>query len=195
MFPTVVLGQSEIDLHKRTPFGPLGFANQVQAGFLRRAVGFCGIALNARANNVFPRRRAATVAGNDVVEIQIFAVKMMAAILTHIFVALKNIVAREFDFFLGQPVVNHQQNNPWNADAEGNRMDRFFVRRIFRKVAPLIEIERAERAVLVVKDDVRLSLKKQSQRAARCADIHGLPKPVQHKHVLVQRDVHIEGAG
>lgn len=61
VFPTVVLVETEIDLHKRTPLGPLGFLDQVHPGLLGRAVGLAGVALDARADNVFPRCRPATI--------------------------------------------------------------------------------------------------------------------------------------
>lgn len=61
VFPTVVLIEAEIDLHERTPLGPFGFLDQMHPGLLRCAVGLAGVALNAGADNVFPRRRPATI--------------------------------------------------------------------------------------------------------------------------------------
>ncbi len=185
MFPAIVLVQADIDLHKRTPFRAFGLANQMQSGFLRRAIGLLRVAFNAGANDVFPRRRAAAVAGDDVVEIQIFPLKMFAAVLAGVFVALKNVVARELHFFLRQPVVNRQQNNSRHTDAEGNGMNRFLMRRVLREIAPLVEIKRAERAVFSTDDDVSLSLKKQCESAPGGADIYGLPEPVQYKNMLI----------
>ena len=67
MLPTIVTVQAEIDLHKRTPFRPLWFADKIESGFLRRAIGFLCIAFDARANNIFPRRRAPAVTRDDMV--------------------------------------------------------------------------------------------------------------------------------
>src|ERR1039457_6964855 len=39
VFPTVVPVQGEVDLDERSPLGPLGFADEMQVGLLRRAVG------------------------------------------------------------------------------------------------------------------------------------------------------------
>jgi len=74
-------------------------------------------------------------------------------------------------------------------------MNGFFVRRVFGKIAPLIEIKSAKRAVIVIDDDVCLALKEQGERAPGGADIHGLPEPVQHEHMLIERNVHIECGG
>ena len=101
MFPTVVPVQAEVDLHERPPFRPLRFADKVQPGLLRRAVGFLRVALDTGADDVFPRRRAAAVARQDVIQIQILAVEGAPAVLAGVFVALEDVVARELDFLLG----------------------------------------------------------------------------------------------
>ena len=184
MFPTVVLVQTESDLHKRPPLWPPGFANEMQSGFLRRAIGFLRIAFNAGANDVFPSRRTAAVARNDVIQIQILSFKYEPAVLAGIFVALKDVVARELDLFFRQPVVNHQQNDSRHADAKGNGVNGFFVRCVFRNVAPFLKIESAERTVIGVDNDLRLALKQKRERTPRGADVDCLPQPVQYKHML-----------
>ena len=69
MFPTVVLVQAETDLHERTPLGPLGFADEVQAGFLRGSIGLERIALDAGADDVLPTGWTASVTRDDMVQI------------------------------------------------------------------------------------------------------------------------------
>src|ERR1700678_3192193 len=90
MLPAVVPVQGEIDLHKRTPFRALRFADEIHAGLGGCPVGLVGVATDAGTNNVFPGRRAAPVARNDMVEVQILPVKNFAAILAGVFVAFKN---------------------------------------------------------------------------------------------------------
>ena len=108
MFPAIVPVQADVDLDEWTPFRALRLADEVQSGFLRRVIGLGRIALDARANNVFPRRRAAAVARDNVVQIQIFAVANFSAVLAGVFVALKNVVSRELHFLFRQTVVNRQ---------------------------------------------------------------------------------------
>ena len=195
MPPAIMLVQAETDLDERPPFRALGFAHETHSGFLRRAIGFARIALDAGADNVFPNRRPAAIARNHVIKVQIFAIKNIAAILAGIFIALKNVMAREFDFFLRQPVINEQQDDARHADAKGDGVNRFFVRRIFGKVAPFVKIESAERAVVAVDHDLRLALKKQGQRAPGRADIDRLPEPVQNQNVLIEREIHNHAPG
>ena len=118
VFPTVVLLQAEADLHERAPFRALGFAHEIHAGLVRRAVGLARVALDARAHDVFPSRRPAAIARDDVVQVQILAVKNVAAILAGIFVALKNVVTRELHFLFRQPVIHQKQDDARDADAE-----------------------------------------------------------------------------
>src|SRR5437867_11354022 len=110
--------EAEVDLHKRTPLGPLRLANEVDAGFGGSAVGLLGVTADAGADNVLPGRGPAAVARDDVVKIQIFAVEFAAAILAGVLVALKDVVARKFDFLLGQAVEEGQKNDPRHANAK-----------------------------------------------------------------------------
>ena len=148
MFPTVVMVQVEVDLHKGTPFGSLGLADEVHAGFLRGAVRFAGIALDAGANDVFPRGGAAAVAGNDVVEVQVFALEYLAAVLAGVFVPFKNVVPREFHFFLGHAIEHDQQDDPRHANAEGDGFYGFGMRFTQREIVPLSEIVSAKGTVI-----------------------------------------------
>ena len=84
MLPTIVLVETEIDLHEWTPLGSLRLFHQMHSRLLRRAVRLARVARDARANNVFPRRRPAMIARNDVIEIQIFAIKFFSAVLASV---------------------------------------------------------------------------------------------------------------
>ena len=180
MFPAIVAVQAEIHLHKRPPLGPFGLADEMQAGFERRVVGLLRVALDAGANDILPRRRAATVARNHVIQIQVLALKHQPAVLAGVFVALKNVVARELHFLLRQAVIGQKQNDARNANAKRNGVDGFVVRGALGKVAPLAEIKSAERTVVGVDDDLGVPLKKQRKGAPGGANIHSLPQPVQH---------------
>src|SRR5258705_9019865 len=110
--------EADVNLHKRTPFRPLGLTNQAHARFGRRAIGLLGITRHTRANDVFPGRRATTIAWNDMIEIQVLAVELSAAILAGVAVALENVVPRELHFLLGHAVEQHQQDHARNATSE-----------------------------------------------------------------------------
>ena len=186
MFPTVVLIKAEIDLHERTPLRTFRLADEMYLRFLRRAIGLLRIALDAGANNIFPGRWPATVARNDVIQIQILAVENPAAILAGVFIALKNIVARELDFLFRQPVEHHQQNHPRNADAKRNGLNRFRMRLLPGEVVPLAETISLERAVAAAEHSLRVPLKQKRQRPACGADIDRLPEAIEDEHVLIE---------
>ena len=52
------------------------------------------------------------------VEIQVFAVEDLAAVLAGVFVPLEDIVPRKLDLLLGQMVVNDQQDYAGHPDPE-----------------------------------------------------------------------------
>ena len=185
MLPTVVVRQAEIDLDKRTPFGPLGLAHQVQGGLLRGAVGFLRVAADARTDNVLPRGRPPAVARDDVIQIQILALEDPAAVLAGVAVALENVVPGELDFLLGKAVEHHEQDHPRHPDFKGDGGNGFPMRFQRGKIPPLVETEGLEGALLVAQDDVGMALEQEREGAPGRADIDRLPKAVQHQHVLI----------
>src|SRR5438093_10347557 len=144
MLPTVVIVQAEVNLDEGAPFRALRFADKSHAGFLGRSVGLFGITRNAGANDVFPGRRAAAVAGDDVVQIQVLPVEHLAAILADVFVPFENVVSGEFDFLFREPIEHDQKDHARDANPEGNRANAFWMRVLLRKTAPLAETVRLE---------------------------------------------------
>ena len=69
VFPTVVLLESQVDLHEGPPLRSLGFADEMHPRFQRRAVRLPGVTRDAGANNVFPGCRPTAIAWDDVVKV------------------------------------------------------------------------------------------------------------------------------
>ena len=170
--------EAEVDLDERTPLGPLGLADEMQAGFERSAIGLARITLDARADDVFPRRRAAAIAGNDVIQVQVLAVEDVSTVLAGVPVALKDVVPGELDFLLRQAVEEDKQDDAGNADPERDRVDAFRMRFLLGEVMPLAEIESLEGAVGAVEDDLGAALEQERESPLCRADIHRLPKAV-----------------
>lgn len=150
MFPAIVLVEAEIDLYKWPPLGSLRFANKVQPGLLRGAIGLQRITFNAGADDVLPACRPATVAGDDMVQIEILAITGLAAILASVLVALENIVPGEFDLFLGEMIIHQEKNHPRQTQSKRNGPDGFRVGFMQGNVAPFGEIIGLERTVIAV---------------------------------------------
>jgi hypothetical protein len=185
VFPAFVVVHPEIDLNKRTPFGALGFADEMHPGFLRSVVGLAGVAGDAGANDVFPSRGTAAIARDDVVQIQVFAIQGLAAILAHVIVPFENVVPGEFDFLLRQAVEHDKQDDTRDAYSEGDGVDAFRMRILLGEILPLIEAEGLESAVVSPKDGLCMPFEKKGEGAAGCADVDSLPKAVQDQHMLV----------
>ena len=118
MFPTVVVMEAEIDLHEGPPLRAFRPADEAHPGFLRRAVGLLSVAGDAGTDNVLPGGGAAAVSRNDMVQVQIFPLEYMPAILAGVFVPFKNVVPGEFDFLLWKPVEHDQEDHARDADTE-----------------------------------------------------------------------------
>src|SRR4051794_35394064 len=152
----------------------------MEAGLLRGAIGFESVAFNAGAHDIFPGGWAAAVAGNNVIQIEVFAVKNVAAILAGVFVPLKDVMTCELHFLLREMIVDDEQNHPWNANSKGDGMDRFRMRFLTGQIVPLVEVVRLERTIAAVEHDLSVALKQKSQGAAGSANIDRLPEAIQH---------------
>ena len=118
VFPAFVMGETEVDLHKGAPLRAFRLTNQVHGRFDRRFIGLAGVTGNTGADDVLPVGGTTTITGNDVIEIQVLALKNLAAVLAGVPVPLENIVPREFDFLLGESIKDDEQDHPWDADLE-----------------------------------------------------------------------------
>ena len=178
MLPTIVMVKREADLDEGPPLGPLGFANQMQAGLLGSAVCLERIALDAGANDVLPGGRAATIARDHMVQIKIFSLESFTAILAQVFVPFENIMPGKLHLFLRKMIIDHEQNHARDPDAEGNRVNGFGMRFLLREIVPFAETVGLERAVIAIVNHLRMALENEGQRATRRADVHRLPQAV-----------------
>ena len=158
----------------------------MQASLVWSPVRLVSIALDARANDVLPRRGSASVAWNDVVQIEIFSLKYPAAVLAGVLVPLKDVVPSKLDLFLRQTIEKQQENHLRNAQTQGDAVNTFVVRFLSGKIGPLVEVEGLERAVGHAHDDLGVAFEEQRKRAAHAADVDGLPQPNQDEHLLVE---------
>jgi hypothetical protein len=161
MLPAIVLVQAEANLDKWPPLRPLGLANQMKPGFLRRPISFERIAIDARANNIFPGRWPTPVPRDNVVQIQILPVKSFPAILASVLIPFEDVMPGELHLFLWKMIINHQQNNAWDTNPEGDGANRFRMRFLLGKIMPFAEAEGLKRAVRAIEDNLGMALKQQ----------------------------------
>src|SRR5437764_15257617 len=83
-------------------------------------VGLDCITFDTRTDDIFPGRRSATVARDDVVQVQVFAIKLVATILARVLVPLEDIVPGKLDLLLRQAIEQHQQNHSRDANSKGD---------------------------------------------------------------------------
>ena len=130
MPPAFVLRRGERDVQERSPLRALRFANQRHLRFVRQSIALSGVTRNARANDIFPRRHAAAITRNNVIEIQIIPIERDAAVLAGVLVALENIVAGKLYFLLWKPIEYQQYNHTWDTDFERDGCNHLVIGRI-----------------------------------------------------------------
>jgi len=170
--------EADVDLDKRAPLRPLRLADQMHARFNRRAIGLLRVTDDARADDVLPRCRTTAVARDDVIEVQVLAVKFAAAILAGVAVALENIVPRELDFLLRHAIKQYQEDHARKPDSKRHGVNALRMRFLLREILPLAEIERLEGAIGAIEHDLRAPFKQERQGSLCRADIHRLPEAI-----------------
>src|SRR5438445_801562 len=150
MLPAIVMLEPEIDLHEGPPLRPFWLPNQMHSGLMRGPVGLDRITADTRADNVFPRGRSAPVARDDMVQIQVFAIKVVTTILAGVLVSLEDIVPRKLHFLLRQAIEQHQQNHSRDPNSKGDRVDALWMRFLLRKIVPLVKVEGLKGAIAVI---------------------------------------------
>ena len=138
--PAFMLRRRKRDMHKRAPLRSLRLANQTHVRLLRKPVAFAGVTLDARANHIFPRRRPASVARHDMIEIQLISLENPAAILARVFVPLENIVTSKLNFLLRETIKKEQHDHTRHPNLPRNRRDDFVIGRGGGEVAPTVEV-------------------------------------------------------
>src|ERR1700761_1475029 len=118
VFPRFVAGLAELEMEHGPPLGPARLVQELEARLGRRAVALAAVARDAGADNVFPRGLTAAVARDDVVEVEILPVELLAAVLAGVVVALKDVVPRELDLLLRHAVEEEQEDYFRYADLE-----------------------------------------------------------------------------
>ena len=114
-------------MYERPPLRSLRFANQAHVRFAWKPVALARIARDAGANHIFPGRRPAPVARDNVIQIKFAAIEEVAAVLAGVLVSLEYVVPGEFYFFLRQPIEYKQHDHPRDANLERNGRDQFMV--------------------------------------------------------------------
>jgi len=188
MLPDLVRGTAlAAEFVERTPAGALRFADQAHPGFMRQAVRLAGVARDAGTDDVFPLHRAAPVARQHVVEIQVAAVKPPGAILAGVVVAFEDVVAREADLLARKAIVDVEDDHLRHADRIGDRVDHLLFGPVAGKVAPTGEIVGGKPVLPLGGDDLALPLKKEDKGPADRGHVDGLPQSIQDQHLPVEK--------
>ena len=189
MLPRVVACLAELEMEHGPPLRTLRLMEELHAGLAGRAVALATVAGDAGADDVFPRRFAAAIARDDVVEIEVLAVVLVATILAGVVVALEDVVTRELHFLLRHPVEKEEQNHLGHANLERDGADHVGSFVAARKAEPLVEGHGLEGAAVGL-DDLRVALIKEHEGALDAADVDRLPQSIEYEDVVAEDRFH-----
>jgi hypothetical protein len=130
----------------------------VHPGFIGGSIRLAGIAGDAGTDNIFPGCGATPLAWNHMVQIQFLAFENHTAVLAFVLVPFENIVPGKLDLFFGEPIKDHQDDDPWNPDFKRNSVDAFGMWLLVREITPSTKIKCMEFAIRIVKNHVGVSL-------------------------------------
>ena len=105
LLPATVAFLTQVDVDKRIVPGLDGLSHQRQARLLGHSAAFFNVAVRAGANHIFPYGFSAHSSGDDVVQRQLGGRIALAAILTPILVASKDIATIELHVGRRQTVI------------------------------------------------------------------------------------------
>src|SRR5204863_314055 len=102
-------------LSRNASAGSMAISSPNTPSSMCQPVALLRLAGDARADNVLPRRQAAFVAWQHVIEVEVALVETLSAILAGVLVAFEDVRPGEFHFLLRQTIENHQHDDPRHA--------------------------------------------------------------------------------
>jgi len=180
MPPALMLLAAERNVDERSPLWTLRFANERHLRLVGEPITFPRITGDARTNDVLPRREAAFVAWQNVIEIQLLALEHFSAVLTGVVVAFKDIVPGKLHFLLRQSIKKKKHDDARHPDFPRDGSDHLMLGLGSGdgKVEPAGEIVRGKVVLVIGRDDLCMSLVEECKGTTRRADIHRLPEAI-----------------
>jgi hypothetical protein len=157
---------------------------------MREFVSLARVAGDAGADDIFPGGLSPSVARQDMIDIEMAAIENSGAVLASVFVALKDIVARELDLFFRQAVKEAEDDDLRNPDPQGNGLKHPRLGMGNGKILPTQKIMREEIAGSVIRHNLCVSLIEEGESPSGRAGIDGLPQPVEDKYRLIEQIIH-----
>jgi hypothetical protein len=124
------------------------------------------------------------------VDVEIGPVEVITAILAGVFIALKNVVPREFDLFFWQPLEKTEYDDSGYPDFQRDGLKHPWFRIGDGKMSPTRKIMGQEITRSVRCDNLRMTLIEEGECPPDRTGVDGLPQPVEDKNRLVEWGVH-----
>ena len=116
------------------------------------------------------------------IQVELSSIKRFAAILAGILISLEDIVACEFNLFLGKSIKDNKKNDPGNSDAERNGSDKIVIILPGAERTPLRKIKGLKGAPRIFVDHLSSPFEEKRERTSCSAHVDRLPEPIQNQH-------------
>ena len=191
--PDFIFWVVQLDRQNRALPGTFRFLHQLHSRLFRSSGSFLAVALEATADDIFPRRFASLAAGNHVVKTEMPEGQLHAAVLTRMVVAGEQVSAVETEGQLGDFVVAVQSDYPWNQNCKIDTADPLMVQLLlhfvgqgeFTDFQPAFKIVVRVVAVLDV-DHLGKFPVKDDQCPAHRHDVNSHIKAVENKDTAIE---------
>ena len=169
-----------------------GLFEREHVGFSRKLVSLAGVATDAGADHVLPSRFTATMAGNDMVKVQLFEIMANAAVLAGVIIALIDVLPTEFHLLSRKLIIAGHHDDGRDAETVIDRVNHIRSLVFERNLQPGFRIVSVVEAIRIGMHDLSVPQKHEGKRAPHRAQIDRLPEPVQYEHLLVEHGLQDE---
>jgi hypothetical protein len=164
--------------------GRVGVLSSRKVSLFERAGALGDVAVHAAAHHVVPGRATAARARNHVVQVQLRARQLPAAVLAGVVVARVDVVAGKAHLGPRNAIVDLQQDHARHADGAIHGVDHV-VPHLGRKLGPAVEIEGAKLPI----HGLRGARVEERERPLHVGHVDGLKMPVQNQNRAVDHGV------
>ena len=190
MTPAVINTSGKGNVDKGAPLRSLRLPEELHPCFVGESITFPCIAGNAGTDDIFPSGLAATIARENMIDIEFRTIEVNSTILTGVLVTLENIMPSELDFFFGKPVEKAENDDSGNPDFQRDALKHPWFRIGDGKMSPTGKIMGQKIARSIRCYNLGMPLIEEGKCTPCGTSVNGLPQPVEYKNRLVELGIH-----
>ena len=195
MAPAFVWQVREVIGKERTPHRFFRFLDQLHAGLAGSFIALDRVALCTTADDIGPNSPASLIAGNNMIDIEIFAIELFATVLANVVVPIIDVAACQPHLVGADPVVIVQPHDPRNQQDQARRVNPLMLLAVLEQLLVLRKLGPGCKVVIIVplvlhSDDFRNTVDEHDEGTLGVCDIDGTVILIEHQHAGVEHVHH-----